>query len=104
MEQNKKFNLSDLMTAAQAQKIIDMLENLDKRVSTLENCTTNLTQDVRELQFKDAVNTERVNAITVDVMNINHNVRELMWQDTYNHVAAMFEEAYPGCITNFDKE
>lgn len=36
-KQNNNFKLADLMNAEQALKIIDLLENLEKRVENLEN-------------------------------------------------------------------
>lgn len=70
-QNNQKFNLRDFMSAAQAQKIIDLLEDLDKRVSALET----------------------------DSRMMRQNLRELEWKDIYTQVSGMMQENYPTNIT-----
>lgn len=59
----KKFTLKDLMTAAQAQKIIDYLDETNEYIDKLET---------------------RVYELEKIVENLKHSQSELTWRDIYN--------------------
>lgn len=59
----KQFKLSDLMTAAQAQKIIDYLDETNDYIDQLET---------------------RVYELEKIVENLKHSQSELTWRDVYN--------------------
>ena len=49
----KKFKLSDLLTAAQAQKIIDLLNEQQKQIEDLEKEVQNLKNEQSILAWRD---------------------------------------------------
>lgn len=59
----KQFKLQDLMTAAQAQKIIDYIDETNQYVDQLET---------------------RVYELEKIVENLKHSQSELTWRDVYN--------------------
>lgn len=59
----KKFELKDLMTAAQAQKIIDYLDETNEYIDKLET---------------------RVYELEKIVENLKHSQSDLTWRDVYN--------------------
>lgn len=59
----KQFKLSDLMTAAQAQKIIDYIDETNQYIDNLET---------------------RVYELEKIVENLKHSQSELTWRDVYN--------------------
>lgn len=73
---NKKIELKDLMSADQALRIIELLEDLDKRVSALET----------------------------DSKMMRQNLRELEWKEIYTQVSSMMTESYPSCIKKFEND
>lgn len=69
----KKFELKDLMTAAQAQKIIDYLNETNEYIDKLET---------------------RVYELEKIVENLKHSQSELTWRDIYNQTKVY--EIYKG--------
>lgn len=59
----KKFELKDLMTAAQAQKIIDYIDETNEYIDKLET---------------------RVYELEKIVENLKHSQSDLAWRDVYN--------------------
>ena len=59
----KKFTLQDLMSAAQAQKIIDYIDETNQYIDNLET---------------------RVYELEKIVENLKHSQSELTWRDVYN--------------------